>query len=152
MTNEQSGAARAAPFFIGRFFDGGGAAMGTIAAVAVAAVLVLALPGGAQAFRCGSGLVKIGDTTGKVLIECGSPTYKEGAGTKTKEKTVKIEKTKEQPVERKTTRGSSRKVQRWFYNCGEHDFLYILTFEGGVLTKEETQGYGKGKSDCEGAR
>jgi len=118
----------------------------------VAAVLVLTLPGGAQAFRCGSGLVKIGDTTGKVLIECGPPTYKEGAGTKTTEKSVKTAKTKDVPAERKTTRGSSRKVQRWFYNCGEHDFLYILTFEGGVLTKEETQGYGKGKSDCEGAR
>ena len=126
--------------------------MGAIATVAVAAVLVLTLPGGAQAFRCGSGLVKIGDTTGKVLIECGPPTYKEGAGTKTTEKSVKTAKTKDVPAERKTTRGTSRKVQRWFYNCGEHDFLYILTFEGGVLTKEETQGYGKGKSDCEGAR
>ena len=118
----------------------------------MAAVLALTLPGDAQAFRCGSGLVKIGDTTGKVLIECGPPTYKEGAGTKTTEKSVKTAKTKDVPAERKTTRGSSRKVQRWFYNCGEHDFLYILTFEGGVLTKEETQGYGKGKSDCEGAR
>ncbi len=66
--------------------------MGTIAAaVAVAAVLILALPGDAQAFRCGSGLVKVGDTTGKVLIECGPPTYKEGAGTKTKAKSVKTD-------------------------------------------------------------
>jgi hypothetical protein len=144
------GAARAAPFFI-RCLTGGGAAMGTIAA-AVAAILILTLPAGAQAFRCGTGLVKTGDTTGRVLIECGPPSYKEGAGTKTKAKSVKIDKTKDVPVEQKTTRGASRKVERWFYNCGEHDFLYILTFEGGVLTKEETQGYGKGKSDCEGRR
>jgi hypothetical protein len=28
---------------------------------------------------------------------------------------------------------------------------YILTFEGGVQTKEETKGYGKGR-DCQGRR
>ena len=80
--------------------------MGTIAAaVGVAALLVLAAPGDAQAFRCGSGLVKIGDTTGKVLIECGPPTYKEGAGTKTKAKSIKTEKAKDEPAERKSSRG-----------------------------------------------
>jgi hypothetical protein len=48
----------------------------------------------------------------------------------------------------KTCQESSRKVERWFYNCGEHDFTYVLTFAGGVLEKEETEGYGKGRSDC----
>jgi len=126
--------------------------MGRIMAVAGAAVLLtLAGWGDAQAFRCGSGLVKVGDTTGKVLIECGPPTYKEGAGTKARAKSVKTERTTGKTTERKVvSRGAARKVERWFYNCGEHDFLYILTFAGGVLEKEETQGYGKGKSDCLG--
>ena len=129
--------------------------MGTItAAVGVTVLLILAVPAGdALAFRCGSGLVKIGDTTGKALIECGPPTYKEGAGTKSKAKSLKTtERAKEKSAERKSSRGATRKAERWFYNCGESDFLYVLTFTGGVLEKEETQGYGKGKSDCLGKR
>ena len=128
--------------------------MGTIAAaVGAAALLILAIPGDAQAFRCGSGLVRVGDTTGKVLIECGPPSYKEGAGTKSKAKSIKTtERAKEKSAERRSSRGASRKVERWFYNCGESDFLYVLTFGGGVLEKEETQGYGKGKSDCQGRK
>jgi hypothetical protein len=127
--------------------------MGKIAAaLGAAALLTLTVPGDAQAFRCGSGLVKNGDTTGKVLIECGPPTYKEGAGTKAKAKSAKAEKAKDPSATRKSSRGTSRKVERWFYNCGEHDFIYVLTFAGGVLEKEETEGYGKGKSDCEGRR
>jgi hypothetical protein len=122
-------------------------------AVGVAALLTLAVPGEAVAFRCGSGLVKVGDTTGKVLLECGPPTYKEGAGTKSKVKSKKTaERTKEKSAERKSSRGATRKAERWFYNCGEHDFLYVLNFAGGVLEKEETQGYGKGKSDCLGRK
>ena len=126
--------------------------MGRIAAaVGVTVLLILAVPGAAQAFRCGSGLVRVGDTTGKVLIECGPPSYKEGAGTKTKTKSIKTaEKAKDKSV--RSSRGASRKVERWFYNCGESDFLYVLTFAGGVLEKEETQGYGKGKSDCQGRK
>jgi hypothetical protein len=127
--------------------------MGTIAAaVGVAALMVLAVFGDARAFRCGSGLVKTGDSTGKVLIECGPPTYKEGAGTKTRKKSAKTETVRAKPAERKSSRGASRKGERWFYNCGEHDFVYVLTFAGGVLEKEETEGYGKGKSDCLGRR
>lgn len=127
--------------------------MGAIAAaVGTAAILILALEGDGLAFRCGSGLVRAGDTTGKVLMECGPPTYKEGAGTKTKAKSVKTEKARDKTTEQKVTRGTSRKVERWFYNCGESDFLYVLTFGGGVLEKEETQGYGKGKSDCLGRK
>jgi hypothetical protein len=121
-----------------------------VAALGVTALLVLAIPGDVEAFRCGSGLVNVGDKTGKVLIECGSPTHKEGAGTKTKTKSSKTEKDKS--AERSSSRGQSRKAERWYYNCGEHDFIYVLTFAGGILEKEETEGYGKGKSDCQGRR
>ncbi len=31
-------------------------------------------------------------------------------------------------------------------------FLAVLNFAGGVLEKEETQGCGKGKSDCPGKK
>lgn len=127
--------------------------MGTIvAALAVAAFLTAALGGDALAFRCGSGLVRVGDTTGKVLLECGPPTYKEGAGTRSRAKAGKTEKEKDRTAARDSSPGAGRKGERWFYNCGESDFLYVLTFTGGVLQKEETQGYGKGKSDCLGRK
>ncbi len=127
--------------------------MGTIvAAMGIAAFLTAALGGDALAFRCGSGLVRVGDTTGKVLLECGPPTYKEGAGTRSRAKTGKAERERDRTAARDASPGAGRKGERWFYNCGESDFLYVLTFAGGVLRKEETQGYGKGKSDCLGRK
>ncbi len=125
-----------------------------LAALGVTAILALALPGDAGAFRCGSGLVNVGDKAGKVLIECGPPTYKEGAGTKTKGKSTRMgrEQSTRKSGGQGASRESSRKVERWFYNCGEHDFIYVLTFSGGVLEKEETEGYGRGTSDCEGRK
>jgi hypothetical protein len=126
--------------------------------IAISAVfltlLLTAVPDDGRAFRCGSGLVIVGDRTGKVLIECGPPTSKEVAGSKKQGKprqTDRVKKT-QKSSESMTYRENSGKVERWFYNCGEHDFVYILTFEGGVLTKEETKGYGKGRSDCQGRR
>lgn len=105
-----------------------------------------------QAFRCGSGLVVEGDRTGKVLVECGPPTSKEvlgsqGTGTS---RTASGKKARKSTVTEYRER--SGKVEQWTYNCGDHDLVYVLTFEGGVLTREETQGHGKGRSDCQGRR
>lgn len=121
---------------------------------ALPALLLAAVPDDGLAFRCGSGLVIIGDRTGKVLIECGPPTSREAAGAKRQGKSHPADRVKKtrSPSEPVSHRDDSGKVERWFYNCGEHDFVYLLTFEGGVLTKEETQGYGKGNSDCQGRR
>jgi hypothetical protein len=118
----------------------------------MAAFLIVVAPGDGAAFRCGSGLVNPGDRTGKVLIECGPPTSRETVGSRTTVRTVKTERStkKEKAAVQSSRRDASQKVERWFYNCGEHDFVYVLTFEGGVLAKEETEGYGKGKSDCLG--
>lgn len=94
-----------------------------------------------HAFRCGNGLVVEGDRKGTVLVECGPPTTKEVVGTKSTESM--------RPGSRQKKSG---KVEKWIYNCGEHDLVYVLTFEDGVLMKEETQDYGKGRSDCKGRR
>ena len=124
-----------------------------ITAACLAVLLSALSPKDGHAFRCGSGLVTEGDRSGKVLIECGPPTFKEGAGSKTAGKSrMEREKKTRKGSESKAHRENSGKVERWTYNCGEHDFIYVLTFEGGVLTKEETMGYGKGRSDCQGKR
>jgi hypothetical protein len=42
-------------------------------------------------------------------------------------------------------------IERWYYDCGVHRFLKILTFQGGILKQIRDGGYGSGKSDCLGA-
>jgi hypothetical protein len=95
----------------------------------------------AFAFRCGNGIVGVGDTKSRVVIECGKPTYKERVGTKSNYSGDQTQ---------SKGRKSSRSVEVWSYNCGEGDFIYVLTFEGGKLVKEDTNGRGRGKSDCRG--
>jgi len=97
------------------------------------------------AFRCGSGLVASGDTKMQVTVTCGKPTSKEKAceGRKTTESVTKDGKVKK-------TKKCANKVDIWYYNCGDDDYIYALTFENGKLTKESNEGRGKGKSHCLG--
>ncbi len=96
----------------------------------------------ASAFRCGSGMVSAGDTKARVLITCGKPTAKERVSEKNK--------TSATAVKNKTAKKSGSKSEVWYYNCGSQDYIYALTFEDGVLKKEDTEGKGSGKSDCMG--
>ena len=102
------------------------------------------------AFRCGDDVVTRGDAMGKVLMKCGEPTYKE--------------------VVKKETHGTysgnqygraiitgqyteeTQLVEKWSYNCGDQDFVYVLTFKGKTMESETTDGYGTGASDCKGAK
>ena len=81
-------------------------------------------------FRCGSKLVGNGDSTVRVLLRCGPPSHKEI-----------ISPGVEGPL-----------VEKWYYNCGYSDFLYVLRFVNGVLDSIENLGYGTGQSDCLGAK
>lgn len=110
----------------------------------VAMILTLGSASTGYAFRCGSNIVGVGDAKAKVLLECGPPTYKEQVGVK--EESYGGESGRKRGSKTK----KSKKVEQWTYNCGESDFIYILTFEGGKLIKEETAGRGRGRSDCGG--
>ncbi len=111
--------------------------------ISILVFIILCLAAGdASAFRCGSGMVSAGDSKARVLIICGKPTAKEKVGDKNKTSTV--------AVKNKTTKKSSSKAEVWYYNCGSRDYIYALTFEDGVLKKEDTEGKGSGKSDCLG--
>lgn len=120
------------------------------------------------AFRCGDGFVSGGETKTKALLECGQPTSKEKSGIKKevgessasgtsggkKSKSRKNDKRKNNKTS-SSLRGeydntSKKGIEKWYYNCGDNDFIYVLTFEGSILKKEDTAGYGKGKSDCKG--
>lgn len=105
------------------------------------------------AFRCGDGFVSIGDSKAKVLLECGKPTTKEKVGTKKKGrryKTKERDRDENRPGDHVVFREKTKSVEKWYYNCGDNDFMYVLTFEGGTLKREDTEGYGKGKSNCKG--
>lgn len=98
-----------------------------------------------QAFRCGSNLVTTGDSKTHVQIACGKPTFKESSCKNEREYTTT---TKSGNIRKSKKCG--QKVEVWHYNCGDNDFIYKLTFEKGILRDEDTEGRGKGKSDCLG--
>ena len=103
------------------------------------------IAGNCWAFRCGADLVSRGDSKTKVQVTCGKPTSKETSCENRQEYTAtdksgKIKKFKK----------CGKKLEVWHYNCGDNDFIYKLTFENGVLKSENTEGRGKGKSDCLG--
>ena len=113
--------------------------------------LVLFLNSDASAtFKCGPEIVYSGMTTMDVLVRCGPPSFKE--------------------VKRVITEGSyggrfpngfphgrggysevTETVDTWYYNCGAHKFIRILTFRGGRLKRIHVGRYGSGVSDCIGA-
>lgn len=132
--------------------------------VSCAAIFILIGHEECHAFRCGSGFVSVGDIKPKVILECGQPTSKEKVGTKkepgesTTNKTASGKSHKKGKKKKKAgtlqseyEETSNKRIEQWYYNCGKDDFIYVLTFEGDALVKEETAGYGKGKSDCTGS-
>ena len=113
----------------------------------LAAILFLSFStGNVWAFRCGSGLVSEGDSKTQLLATCGKPMSKEKdcldrqTETKINKKTGKI----------KRASKCGEKVEVWRYNCGENDFIYKLIFEDGKIININTEGRGRGKSECGG--
>lgn len=104
-----------------------------------------------QAFRCGDEVVGTGDSKAKVLIKCGKPTFQEKAGVK---KSMRATGERRGTSQGQYVSGKkhaiTKGVEKWTYNCGKSDFIYVLTFEGGVVTREDTDGRGRGDSECLG--
>lgn len=123
-----------------------------IISVSVAAFFILSGSFECYAFRCGDGYVSVGDSKTKVLLECGKPTSKEKVRFKKGRHYRVNEREKEESgkTKRSYLKEKKKPVEKWYYNCGGNDFIYVLTFEGGILKNEETGSYGKGKSDCKG--
>jgi hypothetical protein len=95
--------------------------------VAVTAALVIAAPAFAETLRCGSSLIKEGDTQGYVQDKCGEPESKQ---------------TYTEPVYARRENGSSYEVGTtskdvWRYKRSNGSFPAVLTFEKGVLKKLE---------------
>jgi hypothetical protein len=95
------------------------------------AVLALAIsaPAFAETIRCGSSLIKEGDTQGYVQEKCGEPQSKQ---------------TYTEPVMARRANGTAYEVGTtskdvWRYQRGAGAFPAVLTFEKGVLKKLELE-------------
>ena len=97
-----------------------------VAAVSVV-ISVVSAPAWADTLRCGSSLIKEGDTQGDVQDKCGEPQSKQ---------------TYTEPVLARRENGTAYEVGTtsrdvWRYKRGSGEFPAVLTFEGGVLKKLE---------------
>jgi len=98
------------------------------------------------AFKCGSELITIGDDKMEVLLKCGEPSYSE---------MTSLESGRRYGEDLRFGSSSRRTtyfVEKWYYNCGPHEFIKILIFRNGRVRDIETGYYGSGESDCRGAK
>lgn len=104
----------------------------------------------AATFTCGTEIVRPGITTMDVLLKCGPPSFKE-----LKRVITEGSYGERSPHGFPHGRGGysevTETVETWYYNCGAHRFVKILTFRGGLLKRVHVGRYGSGESDCIGA-
>ena len=115
-----------------------------IAFVAVSAVMSLALSlayvapvhGEDTVFRCGGETVSIGDSRYTVQKICGKPSRSESVAKSSRDR-------KQKPPKGTTSGSSGGKGQKWYYDRGYGDYVYVLTFSGDTLKKIEKSGRGR---------
>jgi hypothetical protein len=76
----------------------------------------------ADSLRCGNDVVQTGDSELTLIKVCGQPTLK---------------KTETVPY-RVGGKVLYKDIERWHYNRGRNDFIYIMTIEGGKIVSIET--------------
>jgi hypothetical protein len=104
----------------------------------------------AATFKCGREIVRPGMTTMQVLLRCGPPSFKEL-------KRIVTEGSYGRQFPHGFPKGKggysevTETVETWYFNCGAHRFVKILTFRAGLLRHVRVGRYGSGESDCIGA-
>jgi hypothetical protein len=101
------------------------------------AMLLFALPGRADTYRCGSSLVKDGDPASDLLAKCGEPTQ------------VSKRLVLRPPLVWRYGRlirvpggDIETTVETWLYDFGSSRLMMQAEVENGFVTKLETLGYG----------
>lgn len=84
------------------------------------------------ALRCSNQLINIGDSENKVLQVCGRPT----------QKCKSVVASTESLAKQQHAHFKNLKIIDWIYNFGPTDFLYVLSFQNGMLIRIATNGYG----------
>lgn len=91
-------------------------------------------------FKCGNNSVSIGDSTLSVYRTCGKPTSREVVGNT--EQGITTQEYSDRYTRQTSYVAEKSKIEKWEYNKGYGDFIYILMFEGGFLRKIENGGRG----------
>ena len=81
-----------------------------------------------DAFYCGNEPIGRWDTKNKIIKYCGQP-FKKG--------TRKV-----------FYKGSYIYAETWFYNCGENDFIYAVSFYDNIVIKDDPIMRGSGVGQC----
>jgi len=97
-------------------------------------ILLLAFgPAEADGFRCGTKLVKIGDTKAEVLSKCGEPDHIEVWEVERVKKYYDRPELPHRPHRKPYASKVHVTVEEWLYNLGRHKFMRFLRFENGRL-------------------
>ena len=83
---------------------------------------------GALAFRCDNEIVSIWNTAADTLTKCGNPFFKNYGY--------------------ENVNGQSQYLEKWFYNCGENDFIYSISILNGKIFSIDSIKRGSGQSQC----
>jgi hypothetical protein len=124
-----------------------GGMRGYILGLAILFLWFSSIPAAASTWRCGQQITKVGDSSAEVLLKCGEPTLREEAAAITRgrwrERSSERSRSKEGPLSGRGTYGETRvRVENWYYDRGMNDFIYKLTFIGGVLSNIRPLSYG----------
>jgi hypothetical protein len=79
-----------------------------------------------ESMRCGSKLVRIGDTKVDIVSKCGEPVMRDKV---VRSSSVK-KSGKKSGTAGKKVQEQSRVDEQWVYDLGPRDFTYTLSFEG----------------------
>jgi hypothetical protein len=125
-------------------------------------IFVLLMHMDSFAFRCGNQLVGMGEVKYRVIQLCGEPDYKEVVKSETRDSSTttyagsRSQRYRPHRHSRSYNDGGYNEetvvIENWTYDCGSNDFIYVLTFEGDRLIKEDTKGRGSQSGDCSYAR
>lgn len=113
-----------------------------LAGTALVALLLVAEP--AEAFRCGSKLVKDGMHEAQIRAICGEPTTARNLGFAVRGYSYDYGRRTGVGTYRRPAYGLSEEViiTEYVYNFGPRKLMRRLVFEGGVLVTIESLGYG----------
>ena len=100
--------------------------------LALTTAWALLAPASAQSLRCKGDLAQIGNSKGTILQKCGEPVMKDSF---CKKQDVVAALPATTAGGTAVTINSCEQVEEWTYNPGYGQFMTMLLFEGGSLTK-----------------
>ena len=92
------------------------------------AIAILLIPNNSLAFRCSNDVFSWRSSSDELLNKCGEPYKKEYTS--------------------EYINGNIKSVEIWFYNCGQHDFIYAIYITDLKIIKEIIVKRGSGISQC----